>query len=169
MAARLLQGYTSPAMQNRPKLVRLKAALIGAVVCGFIGPGMPVLARALFALAKTSSFRDGLSRLTPLPLAWAIAVFFVGPTAFLLGAAYGVVLQAIAQKFRLNRWVVLVAAVLGLGFGSAVPFVSIVIGLRITYDTLGEMGDAAPTGVACGLLVLWLFQRRRLLCLCNKE
>lgn len=146
------------------KRVRWKAALIGAVVCGFIGPGLPLLVNAAFVVAVASSFRDGLSRLAPILPYWVVATIFVGPAAFLLGAAYGVLLQAIAQKFQSDGWVILlIAALLGLGFGSAVPFVSVAIGLRITYDLIGEMRTAGPTGVACGILVFWLFRNRRLL------
>jgi len=130
------------AMADHAQHSRKKAALVSAVVCGVIGPGMPVLA---IALANTSSFRVGLSQLTAIPVIWAAVVVWVGPAGFLLGAAYGAVLHAIAQRLRSNWSGIIVAALLGLVFGSAVPFVSVAIGLRITYDTIGEMETAAPT------------------------
>lgn len=150
-------------MADHSKHSKKKAALLSAIVCGVIGPGLPVLARAPFAIANGSSFRDGLSRLPAIPVVWAGAILLVGPVGFLLGTVFGVLLQVIAQKLRSKWSAIIVAVLLGLGFGSAVPVVSIAIGLRSTYDTIGEMADAAPTGAACGLLVLWLLQRTRLL------
>lgn len=153
-------------MTEQLKRDKWKAALTGAVISGLVGPGIPLLVMAC-AAAYRSSIREAASIIVSVPVGWIFAVIPVGPVAFVLGGVGGVLLQSVAAKFRSMKIVIIQAAVLGLVLGSVVPFFSAALGWGPTYNfkenVISALPVAAPTGVFCALVVLWLLRRRRLL------
>jgi hypothetical protein len=144
-----------------------KAALIGALISSLVGPGVPLLVMACVAVRHSSSIREAASIIFNLPVWWICPLIPVGPPAFVLGGAGGVLLQNLAARSRSMKIVITQAAVLGLVLGSLVPFCSAALGWGPTYNfkenVIGGLPVSAATGVVCALVVLWLLRRWRLL------
>jgi len=144
-----------------------KAALIGAVTCGLVGPGIPLLVMACETAYHSSSIREAASTIVALPIWWVFAIIPMAPGASVLGGVGGVLLQSFAAKCRSMKMVAIQTAVLGLALGSLVPFFSAALGWGPTSNfkenVISLLPVAAPTGVACALIVLWLLSRRHLL------
>lgn len=151
-----------------------KAALTGATVCGFLGPGMALLLLE-FQITRITrlSFREILAILFVVLRGWIFASVAVGPAAFVFGGVGGLLLQRLARNCRSMKRAIVPAAMLGLVLGSAVPvvtFVAVFWGTATkdpSYNLRKDIVDALPvaalTGVICSLLLLCLFHATRLL------
>lgn len=144
---------------------RWRAALVGAVISGLVGPGVALLGMACWQV--THHPREGATIIVSLPVMWIFAVLPVGPAAFVLGGGGGVLLQSLAARCRSMKTLIVQTAALGSVLGTTVPFISATAGWgptgNFTENVVSLLPLAAPTGMICGLMVLWLLRRRRLL------
>jgi uncharacterized membrane protein YeaQ/YmgE (transglycosylase-associated protein family) len=144
-----------------------KCALIGAGICGIVGPVIAVILLDLF-LIRPPSVRAASRMIFE---EWVIASVGFSPPALLLGAVGAVVLQRLNQQGRPMKVALLQTAVLGLILGSAVPvifeFVFDAIMRPREYssksDLLTLLPIAAVTGTICELLVFWQLRRTNLI------
>ena len=148
----------------------LKSALIGAGICGILGPA---IALALFNIEMGAfSIRQCITLVYLVLKEWIFAAAAIGPEAFVLGAAAGCLLQSVADRCRSMKATLVAAAMIGVALGSAVPTAALLIaykssGPREGYSLKGEMRSSLPvaatTGVICAFLVLWVLHRMHLL------
>jgi uncharacterized membrane protein len=156
-------------MPNQRKPSRVKVAVIGAFVCGSLGPTLGALAMQGYEVtheqhpvtAAVLSFRL-------LPWVLPVAVMLVGPGAFVLGGVGALAIQFMSTRVRSAKALFLQTAVLGLVLGGAVPVV-----VDLAYAAF--QGDrnknfetrllplGAVTGLVCAAVVYWLLRRMRLL------
>jgi uncharacterized membrane protein len=134
----------------------VKAALVGAFVCGLLGPSAALVAFFISDLANIT-----VSDFDMLPLMFVCAVVLVGPGAFVLGGAGAFVIQFMSARVHSTKVLFLQVAALGLLFGATVP--STALGGDKKFATeLVPLG--AGSGLGCAAVVFWLLHRMRLLC-----
>ncbi len=143
-----------------------KAALLSGAVSGIVGPGIGTAA----LLLANASVANLIQALIDFLRYWLVAVVIIGPVAFVLGCAGGLLLKALTAKCASMGAVVVIAATLGLSFGSAVPFGVVVVstltepGHFINWSaTKATAGTGAIAGLVCAILVLCLLRLTELL------
>ena len=142
--------------------VMCKAALLGGLICALLGTGAPALVLGVFnAVEAHHPWRDLLFGVA---MFWLGGLFIIGPVGFVAGAIGGPLLDYFASSARTWRAAILLAAVLGLLFGT---LVGIVFSIRMVgiYSLIIWPHVVAGTvsGVVCGMVVLWALRRRKLL------
>ncbi len=140
--------------------------MVGAVVCGVVGPVIPVFLIVMIAAARQPSIRDAVSTLLGMPGVWAFAFIPFGVPALLLGAGGGVLLQQISVVFRSRRLAIADTVSLGALMGSVVILLPAAWGWGPFRNILQTVPIGAATGVVCGLLVLRTLRRWGLLRTC---
>ncbi len=147
--------YHSLCMAGLPRAEWWKAALLGGIVSGLVGPGIGFIVEMRFAFPYIY-----------LPWLWFWAVVAVGPPAFVLGCVGGILLRVLSAMCSTMRVVTGMAAALGLTLGGAVaPFGVFVLGWGAKEKgVLNFVPTGAVTGLVCAFLILWLLRRRGLLC-----
>lgn len=138
-----------------------RAALIGALICGFVGPEIALLLLTFWSICRSSSIHEATSMLT-LPLLWIFAIIPFGPAAFVLGGIGGVLLHSLVRKSPSTRIAILKAGALGLILGATVVVGPLLLGWGPARNVIGSLPLAASTGALCALVVLWLFHRAHL-------
>jgi hypothetical protein len=140
-----------------------KSALIGAGVCGLLGPGIGLLLLDL-QIIDIHSFRNVSGLIVAAVKGWIFAFAAVGPAALILGGACGALLQILSRD-RSTKLATPVAGALGLVLGGAVPVVTISVEsfwftgkYSFKNEVLSELPVACLTGVICALLLLWTFR-----------
>jgi predicted membrane-bound spermidine synthase len=114
-------------MDKQRKPSRMKAALIGAFVCGLLGPTLGALAMLSSEVAHAQSARAAALSFGALPWVWPFAMMLVGPTAFVFGGVGAIIIQFISAKVPSTKILILQTTALGIALGSAVPIVVSVI------------------------------------------
>jgi len=145
----------------------LRAALVGAGICGLIGPCLPLLVEIpLDAFREKSSLLYALGALKVLPFVWPVAVILMGPPGALFGALGALWIRTRSRKLKPRRlWIE--TALAGFLLGAAVPLSMYVLaGVAKTpnpssFEVLISMG--VGSGIICALLVLLTMRRLRLL------
>ncbi len=143
-----------------------KCALIGAGICGIVGPAISVILLNVFFI-RPPSIRVASRMIFE---EWAVASLGFGPPALLLGGIGAVILQNLIRQGRSIKVALLQTAALGLILGSAVPVMTNAVfavpapqEYNLKNDVLFELPLAAITGVVCELLVLWMLRLTNLL------
>lgn len=139
---------------------RWKCALIGAAICGIVGPAIAVILLDVFFI-RPPSIRVASRMIFE---EWAVASVGFGPPALLLGGIGAVTLQKLIRQGRSMKLALLQTAALGLILGSAVPVMTNAVfaviarpqEYNVKNDFLFELPLAAISGVVCELLVLWM-------------
>ena len=157
-------------IMSRMLKAKWKCALIGAGICGLVGPAIAVILLDLFCFRFI--WPPSL-RAVPRMIfeEWTVASVGFGPPALLLGAVGAVILQKLNRYGRPMKVAILQTAVLGLILGCAVPvifeFVFDAIIRPHEYssknDLLLQFPIAAVTGTLCALLVFWQLHRTNLI------
>lgn len=153
---------------------KLKSALIGVLVGGFLGPGLAVFLGCLWQDWHGQPLLRNLLRATVLAARlWMYAFVAVGPAACVLGAASAVLLLHISKKYPSGEVRLLSALALGGVMGAGVPAITILIarlflpvrdGYNMKTEILGFLPLGSSTGIICSLLSLWLIGRLRPWC-----
>jgi len=157
-------------MPNQRKPSRVKAAVIGAFVCGSLGPTLGALAMQGSEVAhEQHPVTAAVLSFRLLPWVLPVAVMLVGPGAFVLGALGALVIQLMSARVRSAKGLVLQTAILGLVLGGAVPVVVDLVYAALSGDRnknfeTGLLPLGAVTGLVCAAVVYWLLRRMRLLC-----
>ena|ERR1039457_1157627 len=141
----------------------LRAGFAGAVICGVLGPALPLLVLIPVSAFKDASSFEALRTLAAFPVAWLFALIPMG----LPGAIFGV-LGAVWIRFRSSglapRRLFLETGLLGTLLGAIVPLTTLIFGWGGFRTVLsGYVPVGAITGAVCALLVLLTLRKRGLL------
>ena len=154
-------------MHSQPNGIKMKAALMGGLLCGLLGPAV-----GAFALRTSDLVRQhaGISEYFVLPLdllffAWPLAVVFVGLGAFVFGAIGALVIQALSIRVATKKALIFQAIALGIVFGSVIPVLSEAVwsGQKHIEFSAVSLSLGAVTGAICAAATFWLLARRGLL------
>lgn len=144
---------------RRRSLAWLYTALVGALICGILGPALPLL---VLVFRETSSFREVWAALYVFVMTWPLAVMFVGAP----GVAFGT-LAALWIRFRSKRFasrrLLLETLVLGPLLGAIVPLTTRVFGPSSREFLPYVTPIGAITGVICAFLTLFTLKKLGLL------
>jgi len=144
--------------------------VIGAFVCGLLGPTLGALAILGSEVAhEQHPVTAAVLSLRLLPWVLPVAVGLIGPGAFVLGGLGALVIQSMSARVRSAKALVLQTAILGIVLGGAVPVVVDLVyaafsGNRNKNFETSLLPLGAVTGLVCAALVYWLLRRMRLLC-----
>jgi cation transport ATPase len=146
---------------------KMKAALMGGSLCGLLGPalGAFLLRVSELAHAHAGITQFSLMVLDLLFFGWPLAVVFVGPGAFVLGAIGTLIIEGLSARVVTRKALVVQAVALGLGFGSIIPVVSetVWLGWKNIKFSMDSLIFGAAIGAVCAAVTLCLLQRRGLL------
>jgi hypothetical protein len=141
----------------------LRVAFTGIIICGIIGPALPLLVIIPASAFKDTSFFEGLRALEAFPVAWLFALIPMGPPGAVLGA-----LAALWIRFRSraigSRRLIFETLSVGMLLGALVPLIALVFGWGDSGIILsGYVPIGAITGAICAFLVYYTLKKRDLL------
>ena len=99
-----------------------KAALVGALVSGILGPAIGAFLALARDAVRQSSFRGAADVFSVLPYLLPGAVVVMGPAGLIFGTAGSLILQALSVQVSSIKVLAVWGAGLGMMFGAAVPF-----------------------------------------------
>jgi hypothetical protein len=135
------------------------AFLIGAIVCGVIGPALPVLIIFSFDAVRGASMRNAARSLVDFPFGWLVAIIQVGPASALVGGLGACWIRFRSASVPAQRRLLVEAILLGTLLGCAVPLSTLLEGPFPLKDLRWVVSIGAPTGLVCGLLVVVLLRK----------
>ena len=142
----------------------LGAGFTGAVICGVLGPALPLLVLITGdAFRQTRSFREALRALEVFPITWPLAIMLMGPGGAVLGTL-GALWIRFRSKAIASRRLVFETGFIGTLLGAIVPITTIIYGLGGFWGSVFTAYVAGTaTGAVCALLVLLALRRFGLL------
>ena len=155
---------TNPVPRAHVAAPWLRALFLGAIICGLIGPGLPLIVFIPFSAIRQASARDALTTLAALPIAWIFAIIPMGPAGCVFGA-----LGASWIRFRSSslhtssKRLLLESALLGTLLGGVVPITALVWGWGPRENVLSVVPAGAASGLVCAFLVVLALRKRGLL------
>jgi hypothetical protein len=139
-----------------------KAALLGGLICALLGTGTPAI--VLGVLNAVEMHYPWTYLLFGVAMFWLGGLFIIGPVGFVAGAIGAPLVDYLASRARTWRAAVLLAALVGLLFGT---LVGIVFSIRMVgiYSPIiwSHVMTGTLSGLVCGIVVLWALKRGKLL------
>jgi hypothetical protein len=141
----------------------LRVLFLGAIICGLIGPGLPLIVFIPFTAIREASARDALATLAALPVAWVFAITPMGPAGCLFGALGASWIRFRSSSLRASKRLLLESALLGTVLGGVVPISALVWGWGPRENVLSVVPAGAASGLVCAFLVVLALRKRGLL------
>ena len=154
---------TNPVPRAHVPAAWLRALFLGAIVCGLIGPVLPLIVFIPFTAIRQTPARDALSTLAALPIAWIFAIIPMGPAGCVFGALGASWIRFRSRSLHASRRLVLESALLGTVLGGLVPISGLVWGWGPLEDALPLVPEGAASGLVCAFLVVLALRKRGLL------
>lgn len=154
---------TNPVPRVRVVAPWLRALLLGAIICGLIGPGLPLIVFIPFTAIRQASVREALTTLEALPLAWLIAIIAMGPAGCVFGALGASWIRFRSSSLHVSRRLLLESALLGTALGGVVPISALVWGWGPRENLLSVVPAGAASGLVCAFLVVHALRKRGLI------
>jgi hypothetical protein len=140
----------------------LRAAFAGAVICGVVGPGFPLLVLIPASALKDASSFEALKTLEAFPVARLFALIPMGPPGALLGALGASWIQFRSRRLASSR-LLWEAESVGTLLGAVVPITTLAFGWGPLDVLLGYVRIGGVMGAVCAFLVVYILRRRGLL------
>lgn len=144
---------------RRTPLAWLYTALTGALICGILGPALPLL---VMVLREISFTREAWATLYVFIMTWPIAVILMGPSGVSLGALGALYVRFRSRSSNAKR-LFLEAVLLGTLLGATVPLIPLVFGSSDRDFLRHFVPTGAITGSVCALLVFCSLRKLGLL------
>ena len=141
----------------------LRALFFGAIICGLIGPGLPLIIFIPFTAIRQASARDALTTLATLPIAWVFAIIPMGPGGCVFGALGASWIRFRSSSSHASKRLLLESALLGTVLGGLVPISALVWGWGPRENVLSVVPAGAASGLVCAFLVVLALRKRGLL------
>ena len=141
----------------------LHALFLGAIICGLIGPGLPLIVFIPFSAIRQASARDALTTLAALPIAWIFAIIPMGPAGCVFGALGASWIRFRSGSLHTSYRLLLESALLGSVLGGIVPISALVLGWGPRENVLSVIPAGAASGLVCAFLVVIALRKRGLL------
>jgi hypothetical protein len=154
---------TNPAPRAHVAAPWLRALFLGAIICGLIGPGLPLIVLIPFTAIRQGSARDALTTLAALPIAWIFAIIPMGPAGCVFGALGASWIRFRSSSLHASKRLLLEAALLGTVLGGVVPISALVWGWGPRENVLSVVPAGAASGLVCAFLVVLALGKRGLL------
>jgi len=154
---------TNPAPHAHAAAPWLRALFLGAIICGLIGPGLPLIVFIPFTAIRQASARDALTSLATLPIAWIFAIIPMGPAGCVFGALGACWIRFRSSSLHAPKRLLIESALLGTVFGGVVPISALVWGWGPRENVLSVVPAGAASGLVCAFLVVLALRKRGLL------
>ncbi len=154
---------TNPVPRAHVAAPWLRALFLGAIICGLIGPGLPLIVFIPFTAIRQASARDALTTLAALPIAWIFAIIPMGPAGCLFGALGASWIRFRSSSLHALRRLLLESALLGALLGGVVPISALIWGWGPRENVLSVVPAGAASGLVCAFLVVLALRKRGLL------
>jgi hypothetical protein len=154
---------TNPAPHAHAAAPWLRALFLGAIICGLIGPGLPLIVFIPFTAIRQASARDALTLLATLPIAWIFAIIPMGPAGCVFGALGACWIRFRSSSLHAPKRLLIESALLGTVFGGVVPISALVWGWGPRENVLSVVPAGAASGLVCAFLVVLALRKRGLL------
>jgi hypothetical protein len=154
---------TNPVPRAHVAAPWLRALFLGAIICGLIGPGLPLIVFIPFTAIRQASAHDALITLTALPIAWIFAIIPMGPAGCVFGALGACWIRFRASSSHAPKRLLLESALLGIVFGGVVPISALVWGWGPRENVLSVVPAGAASGLVCAFLVVLALRKQGLL------
>lgn len=141
----------------------LRALFLGAIICGLIGPGLPLIVFIPFTAIRQASASDALTTLATLPIAWIFAIIPMGPAGCVFGALGASWIRFRSSSLHTSRRLLLESALLGTVLGGVVPISALIGGWGPRENVLSVIPAGAASGLVCAFLVVRALRQRGLL------
>jgi len=141
----------------------LRALFLGAIVCGLIGPGLPLIVFIPFTAIRQASTRDALTTLAALPVAWIFAIIPMGPAGCVFGALGASWIRFRSSSLHASKRLLLESALLGAVLGAVVPISALAWGWGPRENVLAVVPAGAASGLVCAFLVVLALRKGGLL------
>jgi hypothetical protein len=141
----------------------LRALFLGAIICGLVGPGLPLIVFVPFIAIRQASAGNALTTLAALPIAWVFAIIPMGPAACIFGALGASWIRFRSSSLHAPKRLLLESALLGTVFGGLVPISALVWGWGPRENVLSVVPAGAASGLVCAFLVVLALRKRGLL------
>ena len=142
----------------------LRTLFLGAIICGLVGPGLPLIVFIPFiAVRQTPARGDALATLAALPIAWIFAIIPMGPAACVFGALGACWIRFRSRALHASKRILLESALLGTVLGAAVPVSTLVWGWSPRENVLSVIPAGAASGLVCAFLVVLALRKQGLL------
>ena len=154
---------TNPVPRAHVAAPWLRALFLGAIICGLIGPGLPLVVFIPFTAIRQASVRDALTTLAALPVAWIFAIIPMGPAGCVFGALGASWIRFRSSSLHASKRLLLESALLGAVLGGLVPISALAWGWGPRENVLSVVPAGAASGLVCAFLVLLALRKRGLL------
>ena len=141
----------------------LRALFLGAIICGLIGPGLPLIVFIPFTAVQQASASDALTTLATLPVAWIFAIIPMGPAGCVFGALGASWIRFRSSSLHVSRRLLLESALLGTVLGGVVPISALLRGWGPRENVLSVVPAGAASGLVCAFLLVYALRKRGLL------
>jgi hypothetical protein len=154
---------TNPVPRAHVAAPWLRALFLGAIICGLIGPGLPLIVFIPFTAIRQASARDALTTLAALPIAWIFAIIPMGPAGCLFGALGASWIRFRSSSLHALKRLLLESALLGALLGGVVPISALIWGWGPRENVLSVVPAGAASGLVCAFFVVLALRKRGLL------
>src|SRR5216684_5111854 len=154
---------TNPVPRSHVAAPWLRALFLGAIICGLIGPALPLIVIVPFNAIRQASAGDALTTLATLPIAWIFAVIPMGPAGCVFGALGASWIRFRSSSLHASRRLLLESALLGTVLGGVVPITALLWGWGPRENVLSVVPTGAASGLVCAFLVVYALRKRGLL------
>jgi len=154
---------TNPVPRSHVAAPWLRALFLRAIICGLIGPALPLIVIMPFTAIREASAGDALTTLAALPIAWIFAVIPMGPSGCVFGALGASWIRFRSRSLRGSGRLLLESALLGTLLGGVVPMSALVWGWGPRENVLSVVPAGAASGLVCAFLVVLALRKQGLL------
>ena len=141
----------------------LRTVFVGVIICGLIGPGLPLIVFIPSTAIRQASARDVLTMMAALPIAWIFAIIPMGPASCVFGALGASWIRFRSSSLHAPKRLLLESALLGAVLGAVVPISALTWGWGPRENVLSVVPAGAASGLVCAFLVVLALRKRGLL------